>query len=69
MLTPDMRRLIAEQRLGFAATASLDGTPYVSPKVPSPYWTIRLSHRRDPLTRNLEVNPRIEVNFVDPFAS
>ena len=32
MLTPDMKRIIEEQRLGFVATASLDGTPNVSPK-------------------------------------
>jgi predicted pyridoxine 5'-phosphate oxidase superfamily flavin-nucleotide-binding protein len=32
MLTPDMKRIIEEQRLGFAATATLDGTPNVSPK-------------------------------------
>ena len=32
MLTPDMKRIIGEQRLGFVATAALDGTPNVSPK-------------------------------------
>ena len=32
MLTPDMKRIIEEQRLGFVATASLDGMPNVSPK-------------------------------------
>jgi hypothetical protein len=32
MLTPDMRRVIEEQRLGFVATAAPDGTPNVSPK-------------------------------------
>ena len=32
MLTPDMKRIIEEQRLGFVATADLDGTPNMSPK-------------------------------------
>ena len=32
MLTPDMQRIIREQRLGFVATAAPDGTPNVSPK-------------------------------------
>jgi hypothetical protein len=32
MLTPDMKRIIEEQRLGFVATAAPDGTPNVSPK-------------------------------------
>ena len=32
MLTPDMKRIVEEQRLGFVATAAADGTPNVSPK-------------------------------------
>src|ERR1700674_5569032 len=71
MLTPDMKRIIEEQRLGFVATASLDGTPNVSPKGTFAVLddkTIAFGEIRSPGTiRNLRANPRIEVNFVDPF--
>ena len=67
MLTPDMKRIIREQRLGFVATASLDGTPNVSPKgtfVVLDDRTIAFGEIRSPNTiRNLKTNPRIEVNL------
>jgi uncharacterized protein len=71
MLTADMKRVIEEQRLGFVATASKDGTPNVSPKgtfVVLDDHTIAFGEIRSPGTlRNLQANPRIEVNFVDVF--
>jgi uncharacterized protein len=71
MLTPDMKRIIEEQRLGFVATAAADGTPNVSPKgtfVVLDDATIGFGEIRSPGTvRNLRANPRVEVNFVDPF--
>jgi predicted pyridoxine 5'-phosphate oxidase superfamily flavin-nucleotide-binding protein len=71
MLTPDMKRIIQEQRLGFVATADRDGIPNVSPKgtfVVFDDETIAFGEIRSPGTiRNLRVNPCIEVNFVDPF--
>ena len=71
MLTPDMKRIVEEQRLGFVATASSDGIPNVSPKgtfVVLDDVTIAFGDIRSPGTmRNLRDNPRIEVNFVDPF--
>jgi predicted pyridoxine 5'-phosphate oxidase superfamily flavin-nucleotide-binding protein len=71
MLTADMKRVIDEQRLGFVATAALDGTPNVSPKgtfVVLDDRTIAFGEIRSPGTvRNLRANPRIEVNFVDVF--
>jgi predicted pyridoxine 5'-phosphate oxidase superfamily flavin-nucleotide-binding protein len=71
MLTPDMKRIVEEQRLGFVATAAADGTPNVSPKgtfVVLDDVTIAFGEIRSPGTiRNLRGNPRIEVNFVDPF--
>jgi predicted pyridoxine 5'-phosphate oxidase superfamily flavin-nucleotide-binding protein len=71
MLTPDMKRIVEEQRLGFVATAAADGTPNVSPKgtfVVLDDSTIAFGEIRSPGTiRNLRDNPRIEVNFVDPF--
>ena len=71
MLTPDMQRVVEEQRLGFVATAAPDGTPNVSPKgtfIVLDAETIAFGEIRSPGTlRNLRANPRIEVNFVDPF--
>jgi len=71
LLTPDMKRIIEEQRLGFVATASLDGMPNVSPKGTFAVLddrTIAFGEIRSPGTiRNLKANPRIEVNFVDAF--
>ena len=73
MLTPDMKRIIEEQRLGFVATAAADGTPNVSPKgtfVVLDDETIGFGEIRSPGTiRNLRANPRVEVNFVDPFVA
>ena len=65
MLTPDMKRIIEEQRLGFVTTAAADGTPNVSPKgtfVVLEDRTIAFGEMRSPGTiRNLRANPRIEV--------
>jgi predicted pyridoxine 5'-phosphate oxidase superfamily flavin-nucleotide-binding protein len=71
ILTPDMKRVIEEQRLGFVATVSPDGSPNVAPKgtfVVLDDRTIAFGEIRSPGTiRNLKANPRIEVNFVDVF--
>jgi len=71
MLTPDMQRIVEEQRLGFVATAAPDGTPNVSPKgtfIVLDAQTIAFGEIRSPRTiHNLRANPRVEVNFVDPF--
>jgi uncharacterized protein len=71
MLTPDMKRIITEPLLGFVATCDPDGTANVSPKgifVVLDDKTIAFGEIRSPGTiRNLRANPRIEVNFVDPF--
>lgn len=71
MLTADMQRIVEEQRLGFVATASADGMPNVSPKGTFAVLderTIAFAEICSPGTlRNLKANPRIEVNFVDPF--
>ena len=71
MLTADMKRIVEEQLLGFVATTAPDGAPNVSPK--GTFFvvddnTIAFGEIRSPGTiRNLRTNPRIEVNFVDPF--
>src|SRR4029077_9831159 len=71
MLTPDMKRIIEEQLLGFVATTAPDGTPNVSPKATFfvvDDQTIAFGDVRSPGTiRNLRTNPRIEITFVDPF--
>ena len=38
MLSEDMKRVIREQRLGFVATVSSDGTPNLSPKGTLAVW-------------------------------
>jgi uncharacterized protein len=71
MLTRDMKRVVAEHPLGYVATAAADGTPNLSPK--GTFFvvddtTIAFAEIRSPGTlRNLQANPRIEVNFIDPF--
>ena len=71
MLTADMKRIVEEQLLGFVATTAPDGTPNVSPKATFfvvDDQTIAFGDIRSPGTiRNLRNNPRIEINFVDPF--
>jgi predicted pyridoxine 5'-phosphate oxidase superfamily flavin-nucleotide-binding protein len=72
VLTEDMKRLVAEQRLCFAATVCPDGTPNVSPKGTTMVWDdehLAFADLRSPVTvRNLRANPAIELNVIDPFA-
>ena len=69
ILTEDMKRLIAEQRLGFVATVCPDGTPNLSPKGTTAVWDddhLMFVDIKSPGTvENLRHNPSIEVNFVD----
>jgi predicted pyridoxine 5'-phosphate oxidase superfamily flavin-nucleotide-binding protein len=71
MLTDDMTRIITEQPLGFVASIGPDGGPSVSPKgsfVVIDRATIAFGEIRSPATvRNVRVDPRVEVTFVDPF--
>jgi predicted pyridoxine 5'-phosphate oxidase superfamily flavin-nucleotide-binding protein len=71
VLTGEMKRLIAEQRLGFVATSNADGTPNLSPKATFRVVddrTIAFADIRSPNTiRNIRRGSRVEVNFVDPF--
>jgi predicted pyridoxine 5'-phosphate oxidase superfamily flavin-nucleotide-binding protein len=72
ILTDDMRRLIEEQRLCYVATADVDGAPNLSAKGTLVVWaanTLAFADIRSPRTvANLRVNPRVEVNVVDPIA-
>jgi uncharacterized protein len=71
VLTPEMQRVVLEQRLGFAATVCPDGTPNLSPKGTTTVWDsdhLVFADVASPGTvRNLEHNPVIELNVVDPF--
>ena len=70
-MTPGMMQVVREQRLGFVATVDADGTPNLSPKgtfVVVDAATVAFADIRSPGTlRNLAANPKVEVNFVDPF--
>jgi predicted pyridoxine 5'-phosphate oxidase superfamily flavin-nucleotide-binding protein len=70
-LSDDMKRVVLEQRLGFAATVCADGTPNLSPKgttTPLDDEHLLFVDIHSPGTvRNLERNPVIELNVVDPI--
>ena len=70
-LDDDMRRVVGEQSLGFVATVCPDGTPNLSPKGTTIVWDderLVFLHIHSPATvANLEVNPSIEINVVDPI--
>src|SRR5215813_11714951 len=71
ILTADMKRVIAEQKLGFVATVNADGTPNLSPKGTMQALDdehIVFADIRSPGTMaNIARNPAMEINFVDPF--
>jgi predicted pyridoxine 5'-phosphate oxidase superfamily flavin-nucleotide-binding protein len=71
MLTPDMKRVVEEQRLGFVATVCPDGTPNLSPKGTTAVWDdehLVFANVRSPGTlANLRRNAAVEVNVVDPI--
>jgi predicted pyridoxine 5'-phosphate oxidase superfamily flavin-nucleotide-binding protein len=70
-LTEDMQRLIADQRLGFYATVSEDGSPNLSPKGTTYVWDdehLFFADIRSPRTvANVRRGSLVEVNVVDPF--
>ena len=70
-LTDDMKRVVLEQRLGYAATVCADSTPNLSPKGTTTVFDdehLMFAHIHSPQTvRNLQRNPAIEINVVDPI--
>lgn len=70
-LTEDMRCVVLEQKLGFAATVCPDGTANLSPKGTTTVWDddhLLFADIWSPQTvRNLAANPTIEINVVDPI--
>src|SRR6516225_5711156 len=71
ILTPDMRRVVREQRLGYIATVCADNTPNLSPKGTTTVWDddhLIFADICSPGTiENLRGNPAIEINIVDPI--
>ncbi len=71
VLTEEMKRLVREQRLGYVATVSPDGSPNVSPKGSLTVLdddNLVFADIESPHTiRNLSHEPRTEVNVVDPL--
>jgi predicted pyridoxine 5'-phosphate oxidase superfamily flavin-nucleotide-binding protein len=72
ILTEDMKRVVMEQRLGYAATVCPDGSPNLSPKGTTAVWDddhLVFADICSPRTvENLRLNPKIELNVVDPIA-
>ena len=72
MITEKIRKFVSQQKLGFVATVSPNGTPSLSPKGTISVLdenTLVFANIRSPQTiENLEKNPSIEINIVDPFS-
>ncbi len=71
ILTDDMKRIIAEVRLCYAATVTPEGKPNLSPKgsiVVLGDSELGFADLGSPRTlENVRHNPAIEINVVDPF--
>jgi predicted pyridoxine 5'-phosphate oxidase superfamily flavin-nucleotide-binding protein len=71
VLSEEVQRFVRHQRLGYIATISSDGAPNLSPKGSLTVWDDRhlmFADIESPHTvRNLDSNPKTEVNVVDPF--
>ena len=71
ILTPDMKRVVGEQRLGFFATVCEDGSPNLSPKGTTYVLDddhLLFAEIRSPQTvANIRRGSAVEVNVVDPF--
>ena len=72
ILTDDMKRVIAEQKIGYVATVCADGTPNLSPKATMLVLDddhIMFADIRSPNTaENLARMPVLEINFIDLFS-
>ena len=70
-LTPDMQRVVLEQRLGFVASVGADGTPNLSPKGTTTVWDdehLMFADIASPGTvDNVRERPDVVVNVVDPI--
>ena len=69
--TDEIKNLLSKQKLGFVATVSPDNTPNLSPKGTITIWNNDLifADIKSPNTiANLQKNPSIEINVVDPIS-
>ncbi len=70
-LSPQMKQIVANQKLGFVGTVNADGGPNVSPKgtfLVLDDEHIMFGEIRSPQTlANIAERPAVEVNFVDPI--
>ena len=70
-ISDSLKKFLDEQKLGYVATVSPDGTPNLSPKGTIIAWdktTIAFADIRSPNTmKNLASNPNVEINVVDPL--
>ena len=71
LITSEIKEFLEQQKLGFVATVSVDGTPNISPKGTIIGWTSELlafANIRSPDTvNNLKNNPNVEINVIDPL--
>ena len=71
MITEEIKEFLDLQKLGYVATVSSDGKPNVSPKGTILGWTqntLIFADIRSPDTvRNLQSNPHVEINVIDPL--
>ncbi len=71
-ITGAMKRLVEEQKIGYVASISPDGTPNLSPKATMVVLDddhIMFGEIRSPNTvRNVARNAVVEMNFVDTFS-
>ena len=72
MITEKIGKFVSQQKLGFVATVSPNGTPNLSPKgtisVLDENTLVFANIRSQQTIENLEKNPSIEINIVDPFS-
>ena len=72
LITNEMKELIEKQKLGYVATVSPDNTPNLSPKGTLTVWNdehLIFADIKSPKTMsNLEENPSVEINVVDPIS-
>lgn len=72
LLNKEIKNLIEVQKLGYVATVSPDNSPNLSPKGTISVWDdehLVFADIKSPNTMaNLEKNPSIEINIVDPIS-
>jgi len=71
ILTQEMKDFVNKQRMGFVATVSPDNSPNLSPKGTTVVYNdehlIFTGIRSEHTLSNLEKNPRVDINVVNPI--